>query len=453
MQEIQFRQQLAGLINSKERLLVAVSGGVDSIVLFHWLLNWCREETQQLAVVHVNHNWRLAAASEQAALATMCQQLEVPFYTTTWELPVKSEAAARAFRYQFFAEVMEAEGYEVLLTAHHGDDLAETVLQRLVRGSSLQGYAGILPQRSFATGRLVRPLLGFSKAELLREAQEKGWSYWEDDTNQQLDFTRNRLRQRVMPLLKEENPRFLQKIHTFSQKIQYADEILKEMAILDCQQVFQKKQGDLGIFLKLSTARQQNVLRAYLAEVVGDAIDQFTDQHVTEMLKALRSDKPQVQVTLPENLVLTKSYGSFALTIKQAAPASHIYQLQPFEAIFLSETEWLTLLPHTVSLELPPQVATWSGYELLLPQVALPLTVRHRKAGDQIQLPQGFHKKISRLFIDQKVPNAERDQTWLVADEKEQLLWVMPKVNSYLSIPQETDKILYRLHFRREERK
>ena len=212
-------------------LLIAVSGGVDSMVLLD-LMQQCFSKIPK-AVVHFNHQLRENAAMEQALLQEYCQANQLPFFTSNWqEKPTTNlEAQARKARYRYFAQVMKAQGFTCLLTAHHGDDQLETMLMKLVKYGNFQNLAGmkaksVLPDTNLP---LYRPLLFTDKKALYDYAHEKQLTYFEDETNQSLDYARNRMRHQVLPELKGENPQALNQVARLSDQLHFLQEILEEM--------------------------------------------------------------------------------------------------------------------------------------------------------------------------------------------------------------------------------
>jgi len=187
------------------KILLALSGGKDSMTLFNWLYDLKEVLGIELGLAHINHGLREESKFEEIALREMATKLKVPIYVDkfTGEFTEKN---ARDFRYQFFEKLMIGENYNILLTAHHQGDLVETVLMRQITGRPLRSLQGIADRQPFAGGQLIRPLLKFTKEEL--DAQ----TYYEDSTNQGLDYFRNRIRNQLIPELTKENPQFSQSI-------------------------------------------------------------------------------------------------------------------------------------------------------------------------------------------------------------------------------------------------
>ncbi len=188
------RGQIAAIDpEKKRRYLLAVSTGVDSMVLLQVFCQLFPEMQKEpcFGVAHVNHQLRPASAEEAAFLRQYCQERGIPFYERCWENPPETgvEASARDFRYTFFADVMSQEGYDVLLTAHHSDDQVETMLMKMMREGRLQSAGGMQQQQPFQAGILLRPLLSVSKAAIYDYASAcrsiyGGFAEWHQGTDE-----------------------------------------------------------------------------------------------------------------------------------------------------------------------------------------------------------------------------------------------------------------------------
>ncbi|MCV6588114.1 MAG: tRNA lysidine(34) synthetase TilS [Marinobacterium sp.] len=202
-----FCQQIASLSPAPRRWLVAHSGGLDSQVLLQLAARHLPADSLQ--VIHVNHQLQPQASQWAQFSAACAQQLGLVHHTVTLNLTDVSENSAREGRYAAFTGLIE--NNDCLLMGHHGDDQAETLLFRLLRGSGLNGLAGIPVQRPLATGRLFRPLLSQPRVRLEQWACEQALEWVEDPSNQHDDYDRNYLRHRVMPLLSRRWPGFIQR--------------------------------------------------------------------------------------------------------------------------------------------------------------------------------------------------------------------------------------------------
>ncbi|WP_052128841.1 tRNA lysidine(34) synthetase TilS [Neosynechococcus sphagnicola] len=190
------------LLLPHQRLLVAVSGGQDSLCLIQLLRDLQPKWHWQLAIAHCDHRWRSDSLANAEYVETLAEGWQLPCHRSTASQRATSEAGARTWRYDCLQAIAQAEGYTAIVTGHTASDRAETLLYNLMRGSGLDGLQALSWQRSLGTGlTLVRPLLGFTRQETegcCRHAQLK---IWEDATNQDLTYARNRIRQKLLPYL------------------------------------------------------------------------------------------------------------------------------------------------------------------------------------------------------------------------------------------------------------
>jgi len=179
---------------------LGLSGGLDSMVLASSL----HQAGIPFRALHFNHNWRGSeSVQDREFVRHWCQQRKVPLTTRTWQRPVKSEAAARRARHTFFRYAVKHYQLEVIMLAHHRDDLAETLLLQLLRGSGPDGLASLLPIRQLEGMTLVRPLLQVARADLQRIAQSEKITWREDSSNTDESFARNKIRRRILPYLQK----------------------------------------------------------------------------------------------------------------------------------------------------------------------------------------------------------------------------------------------------------
>ncbi|HEX2167730.1 MAG TPA: tRNA lysidine(34) synthetase TilS, partial [Longimicrobiales bacterium] len=187
------------MIGDGQRIVVALSGGLDSVVLLHLLRFHLRREVY---AAHFDHAMRVDSGADAQWVSGLCRAWSVPLETARAEDPPRSEAAAREMRYTFLVAAAERIGADAIVTAHHADDQAETVLFRLARGTGVAGLAGIPVRR----GIVVRPLLAFTRAELEAYARVSRIHWRDDPTNRSLRYARNRIRHRVLPELERARP-------------------------------------------------------------------------------------------------------------------------------------------------------------------------------------------------------------------------------------------------------
>ena len=207
--------------------VLALSGGPDSMCLLHLLYSLHKN----VICVHINHKTRKECEEEYAFVKNYLQKLNIPlvyYEINSYEKGKFTESEARQIRYQKFLEVCHEYHSNILLTAHHGDDLTETILMRLLRGSSLKGYAGIKQVSNYEDVTLLRPLLTRNKKEIYSYLKKQNIPFVHDKSNDSNDYIRNRIRHEILPLLEKENPYYYQKFLSFSEILQEKTSLIDE---------------------------------------------------------------------------------------------------------------------------------------------------------------------------------------------------------------------------------
>ncbi len=276
---------------------VAYSGGCDSHVLLHALAALRDKQGYILKAVHINHGLSPLADAWEDHCQQICQQLAVPYTAIAVNARQKDqslEAAARHARYAAWRKLLQHD--EVLALAHHQDDQAETVLLQLFRGSGVKGLAAMPAEQSFAAGRLCRPLLGFSREELLAYAELHGLHWIDDPSNFDTDLDRNFLRHDVMPLLQNRWPALKRVLARTASHQAEAAQLLDELAFRDWHRIHDHDRITIAALRQLTAARQRNVLRYWLAEVCELPLPDTVHLHriMHEVLPAAEDASPEV---------------------------------------------------------------------------------------------------------------------------------------------------------------
>ena len=271
------------LIAPNDRICCALSGGADSVALF-FALYLLREKLQfTLSAVHFNHGLRGEEAErDQAFTQKLCEQYDVSLHIGQAQVVAGAkglEAAARDARYAFFDTLSEK-----IATAHTADDNAETVLMHLIRGSGLKGLGGIAPQR----GQIIRPMLTVTREEVLAFLQEYNLPHIEDSSNASDDFFRNRLRHRLLPLLKQENPSLSQNLSQMAMRLRQ-DELLIET-------MMDEALPSVSALRQMHPALRTRYLRRFLADC---GLKEAGAEHIALTEGLLCSDNPSAAVHLP----------------------------------------------------------------------------------------------------------------------------------------------------------
>lgn len=396
-------QQL-GYFQEHSRVLVALSGGLDSMNLLQLLYQFRKELDIELAVAHINHKQRPESDSEEEELMKLAQELGVNFFASSFSGSF-SEARARDFRYRFFEEIMLTHGYSALVTAHHADDQAETVLMRIIRGSHPAHLQGIADLQDFAGGQLIRPLLPFSKADFLPV------QHYEDSSNQGGAFLRNRIRNSYLPELEQENPRLKSALVNLGKELGHWQSALRHLTK-------DMNPEDLQLFLAQPDSIQVVLLQQYL-ERFPDL--QLSRSQFEDILQILRR-KANYRHPLKKGYELIKDYQSFR--IQKISRRSYLND----EAILLECGHLIQFGAYRFSFGQPLE---GTGVESLAVRRDVPIRLRYRQEGD-ILLLNGHHKKVRRLFIDHKIPAKEREEAVLI-EQNQQILAIANLAISDLS--------------------
>ena len=420
-------------------VLIGLSGGADSMAMTDLLLRY-REERQELPfmlqAVHVHHGIRGAEADrDERVVREFCQRRELPYRSFFYDIPgyarehgIGTEEAGRQCRQQAFAQVIAEEetlqsGPFLIALAHNKNDLAETMLHHLARGTGLHGLTGIHPT---AEGR-IRPLLCLERREIELYCQERGLTYVTDSSNLGDAYTRNRIRHYVIPLLEQEvNSAALTHLAETAVQISQADQLLHELAL---ELLHSQIRTETGYLLEQDFFHKAEILQSYavleaLKEISGRGRD-FSSVHIREIL-ALYGKQVARSVSLPEQMWAVRRYEGVLLERKVGSEArpDDFYRLPigrdgQYRTMYGSFT--IRRFPYS-GQEIPQKKYTkWFDYD----KITSELLVRTRREGDELILDrQGRHKKLKRYFIDEKVPAEERDQIPLLACGKE-ILWVI----------------------------
>lgn len=359
------------------RVLVALSGGKDSMTLFNWLYTYRKELEVELFTAHVNYGLRDVADWEEEQLKQKMTELQIELEVAHYDSDEKfSEEAGRNMRYEFFRQVMADKNCTALVTAHHKGDQVETVLMREITGRRLRHLTGISERQAFGTGELIRPLLTFSKADF--DAEE----YFEDVTNAGTDYLRNRVRNQYIPALTQENPQFSEAIVSMSQEITLAFSVIKDK-IVELEII--KDEINLKLFLRQSRALQHFILQEYL-EKFPDL--QVSKAKFSELLWIIERPQ-QYRSELSNAYFFVKNDQYFMIVPNQPFPKKEIEirEDDPKDASFMR-------------VDLPMEGE---------------IEIRKRQPGDYI-LINGHHKKLRKFFIEQHVPLEKRENLLILVD-------------------------------------
>ncbi|MET3507946.1 tRNA lysidine(34) synthetase TilS [Halalkalibacter oceani] len=422
------------LIEAGDTIIVAVSGGPDSIALLDFLWKERTRYSIDVRACHVHHQLRDVEADEdEAYIRQFCQKRRIPLYSKRVDVKKYAMAsgdgtqvAARKLRYEWFSELLSEMPNSKLATGHHGDDQTETMLMQMIRGGLPIRAYGIPAVRKLGDGVVIRPFLGITKEMIEHYCKQHGLSARYDSSNRARTYTRNRIRQDVLPVLKREN----QQVHTHMQRWQewmnddqqwlqqQAEESLSSIII-------EKSERNVTIscaaLLSVALPLQRRLIHLILNYLYGKNSPSITSIHIEQVLELMNQDNPSWDYHLSRSFIVRREYdfchfsGAQENTLEEQ---EHILSV-PGRIEF---ADWVLEAYITEDAAF-----TEAENEIVLDKKALaePLLIRKRQPSDRIAC-RGMEgtKKVGRLFIDRKIPKQERENWPILVDGNGEVLWV-----------------------------
>lgn len=394
-------------------IVVGVSGGVDSMVL----LSILKENIPcKIVVAHIHHNLRKESDEELEFVREYCKNNDIIFEYKKLEYEDRfSEEIARTKRYQFFEEILNKYNSHTLLTAHHGDDLIETVMMKIVRGSTIKGYSGISKISQRDSYKILRPLLYLTKSEIYEYAHTYNIPYREDYTNSLDEYTRNRYRKYILPFLKEERKDVHLKFLDYSEELlsyyQYVDKVVEDKYNL----IVHNNKVKLDEFRKLDDFIKKELLKKYLFNNYKLDIGKINNNHLNIILAFIEAGITNSSISMPNNYLVLKEYEYFELK-KESSFAEYSYVLND-----------KVQLPNGKIIEVVESSEDNSNFttHLDLSEIELPLTIRNYQPGDKMIIKNMTgSKKISDILTNEKVDLEQRKEWPVVVDKSGRIIWL-----------------------------
>jgi tRNA(Ile)-lysidine synthase len=396
-------------------LVVAVSGGLDSVALLHLLRFPLKDLGFPLFAAHLDHAMRPGSAADAAWVRGLCRAWNVPLESGRLDPPARSEADARVRRYAFLEEHTPPGGW--ILTAHHRDDQAETVLFRAVRGTGLRGLRGIAPRR----GRVLRPLLDLGRHELLAYARSVGLRWRDDPSNRDLRYARNRIRHVVLPELERARPGAARALARLASRARAAETAWDQALhrLLDDVLVEADEAGASlarGVLLSYHPHLRSRVLRNVLRRY-GSTPDRAGTRAALEFISSGSSGG---EVHLAGGTRIERDFDRIRVireTVRRDDTTVTIPGPGPGRA-------GAVIGGHAIEVAWGPSGGTRIGSRIRLAEPAFPVVVRGWRPGDRIRFAYG-HKKLKKLFVERRLDRRERRRVPVVADAAGRVLWIV----------------------------
>ncbi len=390
-----------------KKIIISVSGGIDSMVLFS-LLN---ELKYSLVVVHFNHQQREESETEAQYIKELCGKLKVnyEYFVLNIEKGKNFQNESSNLRKKHLIDIAKKHKTDVIVTAHHLNDLAETIIMRLSRGSNLLGYAG-MQQSYYKYGiHFIKPLLYVNKDDIKSYAKEKKIKYFTDLSNLEETYTRNKIRHNVIPYLVEDNEAFLNKIIDFNKTLSSTFDFLRKETI---KFLAGNESFSIKAFKKLEQALKNDII-AYLLEENDTSI---TSDKIAAIINFINTSGPNKSFTLKEGLLLTKAYDKVYIEEEK--------EIISFKQELFFDKENILVNGDVIIINNNFSVNLNKNDVLCYNKLVLPLYARTRKDGDLLYFSYG-HKKLKDFYIDKKVPLNERNKDILIVDKNDRILAVL----------------------------
>lgn len=452
------------LLNPGDVVVVAVSGGPDSVALLHVLFLLAPKYGWKLVVAHVNHQFRRKeSAAEAAFVAELAARWELPCEIGNIDVPayikstsMNAQAAARELRYEFLHQA--ADKYEAgsIALAHQADDQAETLLMRLLRGTGPSGLTGMPERRREKKVELVRPFLRIYKSEVVQYCRDHGLAYCQDSSNELRKYFRNQVRLDVMPLLKHYNEHLPESLNRLAEMMS-AEEDYMESETSSIFADIVSADPSLCSFSRARFARLHVALQRRLIKLILNYLSSGVERVEFVKVEAVRSailqeQTSNVSLNIFGDLTMVREYDGIRFQKPTMPSGAYIYPVAALEGGQLRVPEAGVQLSFSVidresapAGESCPEPAFRQEAYFDLDQLQLPLFVRSRMAGDRFE-PYGLNgsKKVKDMFIDAKIPPSRRETMPMLVDAAGRIIWIPGlRCSKHATVFPETKRLLY----------
>jgi len=409
------------MLNRGERILVAFSGGADSVVLLDVLVALSEELGISVCAAHLNHMLRGKDADADAEFTRRrCEKYGIGYISECVDVAAyakakgeSTELAARNVRYDFLRRAKVHFSADKIATAHNANDNLETILFNISRGSGIDGLCGIPPVRD----DIIRPLIETTRAEIETFAKEKELSFCTDKTNAETVYSRNKLRHMALPVLSEINPMAVENAARMSRLLREDAEFLKNAAINVAKEISLSEHACKRLDMtKLSDGIFGRVCELFAKRALGKDNYTLEYKHISSIRKLASGNNPSGEIYLPDELCVRCEYEKLVFEKREESKKFSAQKLDLGENIF---GEYKIFLEKTKKNgKVNNSVNT---FFVLCDKISGGLFVRPRKEGDRIKLLARPGKSIKKMLIDERVPKNVRDKIPIIADEEKVL--------------------------------
>ncbi len=443
------------LIERKDKIVIGISGGADSVCLFFVLLELQEKYDMELFAVHVHHGIRgVQADQDEEFVRNLTEKAGIPYFPVHRDIPKLAkelgnteEEAGRIARYEVFYQILEEVEGTKIAVAHNQNDCAETVLFQLFRGSGLKGMGGIPPKRD----KIIRPLLAVGRKEIEEYLKKRGQEYCTDRTNLKQEYTRNKIRLSLLPIAEQEiNGKAVEHIARTAEFMREVENYIQKNVNLIYKEVVTEKNGqyfmELETFARQDIVIQREIIKLILIKIAGMAKD-IEAKHMESVL-ALSKKQTGKMLSLPYGIVVRREYEFLIFYIgvkrQKEEKQGYCYELIPGRMYRIEEAGLfinLELEKEKLKWEEIPQntCVKWFDYDKIIDGIC----IRGRRSGDYFQVNKdGGTRKLKDYFIDKKIPREKRQNIPLLADGNH-IVWILgDRISEKYKITETTKNIL-----------
>ena len=421
------------MISKEDKVILGLSGGPDSVCLLLLL----KELEVDVHAVHVNHGIRgKEADADEAFVKELCKREDIPFSGYHVDVPayakevgLSCEEAGREVRREIFQKEMDKVHATKIALAHHMNDNAETLLFNLSRGTGIKGMAGIRPIR----GEYIRPILCLTRKEIEEWLEEKGESYCVDCTNEEDVYTRNRIRNHMIPYMEENvNAKVVEHLSNLSEQILQLEAFVERQTTMLYEKAVKKERGAFLLDIETLKAADPAIRSALIKRVLGEAAGKEKDIESVHLktVEDLADRQSGKKLNLPYGLEAVRRYGNIWIEKAQKDVKKEAFskvEMRTFDCEGMPDT--FPESPYT----------KWFDYDIIKNNVV----IRGRKTGDYITIDRNGNKqKLKKYFANAKIPQNQRDEVMLVADG-DHIMWVVGyRQNQHYQVTEQTKHIL-----------
>ncbi|MHA4893242.1 tRNA lysidine(34) synthetase TilS [Pedobacter sp. PWIIR3] len=403
------------LFNSKSNILLAVSGGKDSVLMAHLF----KEAGYDFGIVHCNFNLRADESQRDENFVKMlASNFEAPFFVAHFDTKayaaqhkVSTQMAARALRYEWFEQVRVDNDYDCIAIAHHQGDVIETMLLNLIRGTGIAGLHGILPKR----GYLVRPMLFLSRAAIDLLISKLHLDFVEDSSNSTINYARNKIRHQVVPVLQTLNPKLEQTFERNAQRLGETELVLQQVVSSLSKNLLKSEHGTVRLSIQIvKHLNPQRLLFSELLKPYG-----FKEALADEILKGLDKQSGTIYQSVTHQALIDRD--DLIISKLKEVEETDITLIHHQETTVVFKNQQLHFSFSEIIFFEKDKAKAFVDARLLI----YPLVLRSRQEGDKfIPIGMSSYKKLSNFLIDEKVPLNEKDQVPILLNGNGEVIWV-----------------------------